>query len=149
MPPSATPPPTGTPTATSVPPTVAATATLGPTATSSLPSETATIDGSSTLTATVPSTPGPVITSNTLPEDVYGLAVVSLTDGATSARLRDLPNGDQIITAVPHDTKVTVLFGRVELEGTLWVQGRLEAGTEGWMAECLLRITSAGHNPPG
>ena len=146
VPPSATPLPTDTATPTTVPPTRAPTSTLGPTATRALPTETAPVEDAGTLTATVdgtpaPATPIPAVTSNTLPEDVYGLAVVSLTAGATSARLRDLPNGEQIIAAVPNGTDVTVLFGRVEANDNMWVQVRLESGTEGWMAEFLLRYT--------
>ncbi len=145
VPPSATPAPTGTPTATVITPTPAASATA--TATTLAPSETPTVDLSATaiLTGTeagaVPPTPGPVITSNTLPEDVFGLAVVSLSPGATSGRLRDAPNGETILAAVPNGTNVQVLFGRIEADGNMWVQVRLESGTEGWMAEFLLRYT--------
>jgi hypothetical protein len=147
VPPSATPPPTGTPTATVITPTPAASATA--TATTLAPTETPTVDLSATavLTGTeaagspVPATPGPVVTSNNLPEDVFGLAVVTLSPGATSGRLRDTPNGETILAAVPNDTNLQVLFGRIEADGNMWVQVRLEDGTEGWMAEFLLRYT--------
>ena len=61
--------------------------------------------------------------------------------GAASGRLRDAPNGDTILAAVPNGTNLQVLFGRLEAEGNMWVQVRLESGTEGWMAEFLLRYT--------
>jgi hypothetical protein len=146
VPPSATPAPTETSTATALVPPATASPTLAASATESRATATPTVDPAVTVTeqvATTTSTPtvGAVVTSNSLPDDVQALAVVTLTAGATSGRLRDAPNGETIITAVPNGTNVEVLFARVEAGGNMWVTVRLGDGTEGWMAEFLLRYT--------
>jgi hypothetical protein len=99
-----------------------------------------------TVTSTpAPSTPTPgveatITPTQELPADVVALAVV-VVEGATSARVRETPNGDVTVTAVENGTEVQVLEGNVEIDGVRWLQIRLADGDVGWMAEFLLRIT--------
>ena len=136
--PSATPAPaTATPDYTPTPtvtpsPTITATATRGPTATL-LP----------TVAFPTPTPPGPAasptLSVDDLPDDVKALAIV-VVEGAGSARLRDVPAGENIVTAVANGTQVEVLFGQVEVDGIVWVQVRVKNNTIGWMANYLLKI---------
>jgi hypothetical protein len=99
---------------------------------------------------TVTSTPAPatatrnaaatITPTQVLPADVVALAVV-VVEGATSARLRDSPNGELTVTAVDNGTEVQVLAGNVEIDNIVWLQIRLDGGEVGWMADYLLRIT--------
>ena len=130
---TATPDYTGTPTVTPLP-TATATSTRAPTATL-LPTE-----ALPTRTPTV-ATPAasPTLSPDDLPDDVKALAVV-IVEGAGSARLRDVPAGENIVTAVENGTQVEVLFGEVEIENVVWVQVRVRPNTIGWMADYLLKI---------
>ncbi|MEP7357561.1 MAG: hypothetical protein ABI847_10010 [Anaerolineales bacterium] len=88
-------------------------------------------------------TPDPVATvtpTQELPPDVVALAVV-VVEGATRARVRDLPNGENTVTAVENGTEVQVLVGSVKINDITWLQIRLPSGDVGWMADYLLRIT--------
>ncbi len=99
-----------------------------------------------TVTSTpAPDTPTPdtaptVTPTQVLPDDVIALAVVVI-QGATRARVRDVPNGDLTVTALDNGTEVQVLRGSVKVNDITWIQIRIAEGDTGWMADYLLRIT--------
>ena len=111
-----------------------------------LPTRTATPNLSLTLTSEPSPTPDMTATATPFagpwPEDVAALAEVTLADDTYNARLRDAPNGETVITVLANGTKVEVLFGEVEVDGTVWKPVRLEDGLTGWIAGYLLTITA-------
>jgi cytoskeletal protein RodZ len=127
--------PSPSPSPTPAPPTASATTTARPTfvilTVTAAPSDTPTPE--LTVTPTAPA----------LPTDVRALAVVVVSPGTNSARVRDQPNGQSVIAAVAGGTQVQVLFGQVKVGGTNWDQVRLADGQVGWMAEFLLQITQS------
>jgi hypothetical protein len=100
-----------------------------------------------TLTAAPTDTPTPDVTATgtliVLPDDVKALAMVVVSQGIDSARVRDQPNGQTVIAAVPGGTMVQVLFGHVKIADTVWLEVRLADGQVGWMADFLLQITQS------
>ena len=129
------PPSTQTPTSTDVPPTATATATLTPNPALDVPTFTPQPTAASeTPTATPSATP-------TLAPDVRALGIVSVIEGINTGRVRDQPNGQTVIAAVPAGTVVEVLFGGVSVDGVNWLPVRLQNGQVGWMADFLLTLT--------
>jgi len=146
-------------------PTEAPTATLGPTATPSAtltpepptstlePSATALLRTTATATNTQPPpTPGgptltPTATRVVLPPDVRALAVITDKVGTLTARVRDVPDGAEVIAALPAGAGVQVLFGSQVVNGVEWVPVRLNRGRTGWVARFLLVFVV--ERPPG
>ena len=61
--------------------------------------------------------------------------------GAMIVRVRDLPNGAQVIADLQGGPVVQVLFGRSVVDSVEWLQVRLSNGQVGWVAGYLLTIT--------
>lgn len=138
----------GGPTATPV-----ATRTPAPTASPTPVTPTATIEASPTRRPTLTPVPltateapptvdplaSPTATAVQLPDDAVALAEVQVQD-AVNARVRDVPNGDTVVTVVANGTQVYVLFGQQQIGDVIWMEVRLPDGQTGWMADFLLKI---------
>lgn len=142
--PTVTPGPTATPSATLTPPP----ATDTPVAPNTAPP----LVTSTPTNTEPPPTPGgptrtPTATRIVLPTDVRALAVITDKVGTLTARVRDVPDGAQVIAALPAGTGVQVLFGSQIVNGVEWVQVRLNRGRVGWVARFLLVFVV--ERPPG
>ena len=132
--PTAVPPPVVTPTETPSPvPTV-------PTATPTAQSTVLAFTATPTIEIIPTEVVTPTDTPNPLPADVTALAIVQ-TSGGISARVRNQPNGDTVVAALPNGTQVQVLGGKVNFDTVDWVQIRMTNGQVGWIAAFLLHIT--------
>lgn len=135
--------------------TPAATVTVAPTATATVAEPTATMAVSPTrrptlVPALVTSTAGPATetatpaappsaTPITLPADAIALAQVEVQE-AVNGRVRNRPDGDEVIAIVPNGTQLYILQGQQQIGDVIWVEVRLMDGVTGWMADFLLQI---------
>lgn len=135
--------------------TPAATATVAPTATATLAEPTATIEVSPTrrptlapalvtstaapATDTPPPAASPSATPIELPADAVALAEVQVQE-AVNGRVRNLPDGNEVIAVVPNGTQLYILQGRQQIDNVVWMEVRLMDGVTGWMADFLLQI---------
>jgi hypothetical protein len=55
--------------------------------------------------------------------------------------VHDVPNGSQLVAAIPAGTVVQVLYGVAVVDGVTWLPVRLANGRTGWVADYLLVIT--------
>ncbi|MCC7358912.1 MAG: hypothetical protein IT317_05515 [Anaerolineales bacterium] len=140
---TAGPPPTSTVTLTPEP--FTATPTVTPTAPPALVTSTATA-------SEPPDTPGgptrtPTPTEVRLPPDVRALAVITDKIGTLTARVRDVPDGAEVIAALPAEASVQVLYGSQVVNQVEWVPVRVGGGRSGWIARFLLVFVV--ERPPG
>lgn len=134
--------------------TPAATATVAPTASATLAEPTATIEATPTRRPTlapalVTSTPDdtatpaisatPTATEIVLPADAVALAEVQVEE-SFNGRVRNLPDGNEVIAVVPNGTQLYILQGRHQIDTVVWMEVRLLTGETGWMADFLLKI---------
>lgn len=149
VPPTFTPVPTSTPTATSAAvlwtpgPTAAGTATASPTVTPQ-PTATATTavarTPTATFTATVTATPTSSPTATTTPRPTPGFAVIANANNR-GAYLRSAPGGE-VIGAVGEGTTVILLGERAEAGGRVWAYVLVPGKPRGWIAADYLSIVA-------
>jgi uncharacterized hydrophobic protein (TIGR00271 family) len=143
IPPTFTPMPTSTPTATTGP---TAIATASPT-TTPLPTATATATAtfaptpSPTATATVTATPSPTVTATATPMPTPGFAVIANANGQ-GAYLRSSPGGT-VIGAVGEGTPVILLGERVASGGRVWARVTVPGKPSGWIVLDYLELVPA------
>jgi MFS family permease len=107
------------------------------------PSPTLTLTPTSTLTPTLTPTKTPTRTPTITPSPTPVFAVVSATEAAQGAHLRDAPGfSGRSIKTLMNGTIVEVLPVVVDVEGFAWQHVRaLDTGEEGWILQSLLRLT--------
>ena len=90
-----------------------------------------------------------MLTSAALPPEVRGLAIVSPSVGSQTVRIRDLPNGDNLVAVASSGTYMEVLFGDEEVNGIEWVEVRLRGFRNGWIARSLITFLFERAVPTG
>ena len=89
----------------------------------------------------------PTPTKVFLPPDVRALATITDKIGTLTARVRNVPDGTEVVAALPAGASVQVLFGSQMVNGVEWVPVRLGQGRTGWIARFLLVFVV--ERPPG